>query len=60
MALILAIGSRVEQAMYITYGFMLTLEALYLFSDKMLAISKLSNIHTMHTLFLLIFLCPKR
>lgn len=46
MALILAIGSRAEQALQGTYWHMLTLEALQLFSEKTLAISKLSNMHT--------------
>lgn len=37
---------------------MLTLEALQLFSDKMLAIPKLSNMHS--DALLLIFFCPNR
>lgn len=45
MALILAIGSRAEHALYVTYWLMLTLEDLQLSSDKMLAVSKLSNVH---------------
>lgn len=46
MALILAIGFRVERSLYITFGFMLTLEASTFFRAVLPSISELSSIHT--------------